>query len=214
MNAQREEEENEKKVATKDDLERERIDEKGATSASAGISSIKEKENQFFPVYKFLEKNLVFKYAFFGSSEPKNEQKTKNLSRRIVRLLRWTLPNSGVAYSKQDGTVNARDLSFYLKVPLEEIMEAIAPTGDDKIRLIAIQMLSLPTKIRIGCLGGHGLQVYAPPGHCLIPFSKYLISIEPLVHETDAADSILASECVSAMEQIGGINFCPRKAGG
>ena len=131
-----------------------------------------------------------------------------------MRLLRWTLPNSGVAYSKQDGTVNARDLSFYLKVPLEEIMEAIAPTGDDKIRLIAIQMLSFSTEVRIGCLGGHGFQVYAPPGHCLIPFSKYPISITPLVHETDAADSILASECLSAMEQIGGINFCPRKAGG
>ena len=39
MNAQREEEENEKKVETKDDLERERIDKKGATSASADISN-------------------------------------------------------------------------------------------------------------------------------------------------------------------------------
>ena len=38
MNAQREEEENEKKVETKDNLERERIDKKGATSASADIS--------------------------------------------------------------------------------------------------------------------------------------------------------------------------------
>ena len=55
MNAQREEEENEKKVETKDDLERERIDKKGATSASAVISKIKEKDNQFFPVYKFID---------------------------------------------------------------------------------------------------------------------------------------------------------------
>ena len=93
-------------------------------------------------------------------------------------------------------------------------MEAITPTGDDKIRLIAIQMVSLPTKLRIGCLGGHGFQVYAPPGHCFIPFSKYSISITSLVHETDAADSIVASEFLSAMERIDGINFCPRKAGG
>ena len=93
-----------------------------------------------------------------------------------------------------------------------ELVELIIPTGDNKIRLIAIQMLSLPTKLRIGCLCGHGLQVFAPPGHCLILFSKYLIPITPLVHKTDAADSILASECLSAMERIGGINFCPRKA--
>ena len=130
-----------------------------------------------------------------------------------MRLLNWTLPNSGVAYSKQDGTVNARDLSFYLKVPLEEIMEAIALKGDGKIRLIAIQMLSLPTKLRIGCLGGHGFQVYAPPGHCLIPFSKYPISITSLVHETAAADTILASKCLSAMKRIGGLSG-PRKVGG
>ena len=51
MNAQLEEEENEKKVKKKDDLERERIDKKGATGASADISNKKEKENQFFPVY-------------------------------------------------------------------------------------------------------------------------------------------------------------------
>ena len=49
MNAQREEEENEKKVETKDNLERERIDKKGA----------RVQIFQFFPVYKFLEKNLV-----------------------------------------------------------------------------------------------------------------------------------------------------------
>ena len=39
MNAQREEEEHEKKVETKDHLERDRIDKKGATSASADISN-------------------------------------------------------------------------------------------------------------------------------------------------------------------------------
>ena len=50
MNAQLEEEENEKKVKKKDDLERERIDKKGATGASAYISNMKENKNQFFPV--------------------------------------------------------------------------------------------------------------------------------------------------------------------
>ena len=72
--------------------------------------------------------------------------------------------------------------------------------------------------MRIGALGGHGFQVFAPPGHCLIPKPNANAScpsyVTPLIHETDKIGPIKKANFLSSMDRAGGINFNPRVSGG
>ena len=64
-------------------------------------------------------------------------------------------------------------------------------------------------------LGGHGFQVFSPPGHCLVPVvHSGKFAITPLFHETTAVKAIRGANQLLCMGRPGGVNFHPKVARG
>ena len=180
-----------------------------------GIGSIKNDQNRCFAAYCHLEVSQTFlpdqKLTTKGARE------LESLSRKMVRLLRWDLPSSGLSFRKVDGSVNVAVLARYFRVKEEMVEKATSSdVGKGKRRMIVIEERVVGTKKkerRIAALGGHGFAVQSPPGHKIIE-KETAGQFAPLVHETDARAEIERSGYLSAMHRAGGINFTIREPGG
>ena len=90
----------------------------------------------------FLEKNLVFKMVLKkdkvlrGDASPSIQK----LSHKIVRLLRWDLPLSGIHFSSLDGSAKLVDVARHLRSSEEAIVTAAS--SDEKVRVLIFQLIS------------------------------------------------------------------------
>ena len=74
-----------------------------------GIGSIKDDKNRLFAAYHSLE---VTTTVLPEPKLPLAEVKSlEQLSRQLVKLLRWDLPSSGLTFNQNDGSVNVAHLA-------------------------------------------------------------------------------------------------------
>ena len=141
----------------------------------------------------------------------------EQLSRRLVKLLQWDLPSSGLAYRDNDASVNVIHLAHHFQVTPSTVIKATAVNvGRGKRRMIAFEERIVGTdreERRVAALGGHGFHVPNPQGHKLID-KEDVEFFAPLIHETDAREKIEGCGFLSAMSREGGINFTSKRPGG
>ena len=179
------------------------------------IGSIKDVTNRSFAAFWALE---VTTTVLPEPKMPQNEAKNlEQLSRHLVKLLRWELPSSGIPYNQNDGSVNVVHLAQHFQVTQSALIKATSSdVGKGKRRLITFEEKvngTNRTERRVAALGGHGFHVPYPQGHILIDKDDSEI-FSPLIHETDARDKIEESGVLSAMKREGGINFTSKQRGG
>ena len=93
--------------------------------------------------------------------------------------------------------------------------EAVVTAASSDEKVLIFQLISQEgSEVRISACGGHGFQVFSPPGHTLLPEFAGPGPVAPLFRETRSANAIKKSGGLSAMERIGGINFSPKICGG
>ena len=145
----------------------------------------------------------------------------EELSQNLVRLLRWDLPQTGIPFSRNDGSAQISEVARYLRVSTDEVKSVGAGLIGAKIRTVVYEKLFQGNREeRVAAVGGHGFAVFAPPGHCLIPRPCACCPqdqnnlITPLVHETDKIGQIKKSNFLSSMDRPGGVNFSPQVSGG
>ena len=180
-----------------------------------GIGSIKDDKNRLFAAYHSLE---VTTTVLPEPKLPLAEVKSlEQLSRQLVKLLRWDLPSSGLTFNQNDGSVNVAHLAQHFRVTQSALVEATSSdVGKGKRRMIAFEERVIGTnriERRVAALGGHGFHVPHPQGHRLIDKEDIEI-FAPLIHETDARENIEESGFLSAMRCEGGINFTSKRPGG
>ena len=180
-----------------------------------GIGSIKDDKNRLFAAYHSLE---VTTTVLPEPKLPLAEVKSlEQLSRQLVKLLRWDLPSSGLTFNQNDGSVNVAHLAQHFRVTQSALVEATSSdVGKGKRRMIAFEERVIGTnriERRVAALGGHGFHVPHPQGHRLIDKEDIEI-FAPLIHETDARENIEESGFLSAMRREGGINFTSKRPGG
>ena len=180
-----------------------------------------DEKSPFFSAFSFLSENFPRKTVVPGDGmqSRSKEQDMQQLSRKLVRLLRWDLPHSGIPFSRHDGSALIEDVADCLRVSIDMVRCASASidTKKKKMRTIVFELFSHGRKeIRVAALGGHGFPVYAPPGHCLITnlSPEDGTQVTPLVHETDKVSLIKQAGYLSSMDRNGGINFHPKVSGG
>lgn len=160
----------------------------------------------------FLERNLVFKRVSDRVQNPYGKlpfSTGQKISKNIVALLRWKLPESGLVYSKIDGSVSIQAIAEHLGHSCSEVILASDPSYDfqKKERVVVLERISiLGTELHGAAIGGHGFSVLNPPGHMLVgkEMAKALI---PISHGTDQIRNIERSGFLSAMARPGGVNF-------
>ena len=100
-----------------------------------------------------------------------------------MSLLRWELPNSGLAYDPVDGSVRLEDVSRHVKASASALATACSPLVGGKQRFLIFEKKNAShLERRIAAIGGHGFQVFSPPGSWLISGAKL---IGKIVHLTD-----------------------------
>ena len=173
-------------------------------------------KSHFFGAYQHLLANFSCKVALPNAKVPQEADMTSlnRLSKKVVQLLRWDLPSSGLPYLPLDGSAHLTDVAKYFGIQEDAILFALSPEVGGKPRVMAYEVgLGDQQKKRICTLGGHGFPVHSPLGHCLI--SKQSASCYPdLIHETDKSEQIQNSGFVSAMSRFGGVNFSVGVHGG
>ena len=65
--------------------------------------------------------------------------------------------------------------------------------------------------IRVAALGGHSMEILAPPGHYLLG-KESLKQLCPLVHNTSAVKDISSAGFISQQQRKGGVNFCAKES--
>ena len=94
---------------------------------------IRDEGNDFLKCVSFLEKHLNFKFV------PKDQQdallilpfrKGKEISKQIISLLRWNLPQSGLKYSLYDGSDSVSDVARLLKIDEDSLKLSTSPLYD------------------------------------------------------------------------------------
>ena len=180
-----------------------------------GIGSIKDERSRSFNAYWSLEvKKTFLPVPQLSRTEARG---LEQLSRQMVKLLRWDLPSSGVTYNKNDGSVNVAHLARRFHTTPNDLVKATSlDAGRGKPRMIAFEEMVVgtnSTEIRVAALGGHGFHVPNPQGHKLIDKDDAAF-FAPLIHETDAREKIEDSSFLSAMSRQGGINFTSKRPGG
>ena len=101
-----------------------------------------------------------------------------------MKILQWSLPETGLSYDPKDGSVLVKDLSFFMNLNEDKIMMATDPKyGKGKKRLV---LLNGPFDMKIASTGGHGFPVFLPPGNELITLERAK-EIDILVHETNSS---------------------------
>ena len=157
----------------------------------------------------------MFKMVWKNNEVPREDAtpSIQKLSHKIVRLLRWDLPQTGIRFSSLDGSAKLMDVARHLGSSEEAIIAAAS--SDGKVRVVIFQLISQEgSEVRIGACGGHGFPVLSPPGHTLLPEFAGPGLVAPLCHETGSANAIKRSGGLLAMERIGGINFNSKLCGG
>ena len=87
-----------------------------------------------------------------------------------MKILQWSLPETGLSYDPKDGSVLVKDLSFFMNLNEDKIMMATDPKyGKGKKRLV---LLNGPFDMKIASTGGHGFPVFLPPGNELITLER------------------------------------------
>ena len=132
-----------------------------STEGSVKRSELKvyDKESIFFSAFCYLEQNFSGKVAMPDASAPnaKEMNSFQRLSRRLVQLLRWELPESGLAYDHVDGSVNLDAVSRHLKASASAIAIACSPLVGGKQRLLIFEKKNAShQERRIAAIGGHG----------------------------------------------------------
>ena len=92
------------------------------------------------------------------------------LNEKLVALLRWELPSSGIPYDTKNGTALVPSVAEFTRVTEMEIVMATDPVyGSDKLRMIVLK----GQEERIGSLGGHDFSSH------IFPVTSKLIQIGP-----------------------------------
>ena len=168
----------------------------------------KEKRERIDGAKSFLEDNLTFKKVLaFGTSKGK-EPHQRNLdkcSKDLVALLRKSLPDSGLTWDRNDGSVLLDDAAALTNWPLDTILQAVTPPPKQKIRLVVYEK-GKKAERRIAALGGHFFVVRNPIG-CFGVCRERAFQMRELVHETPHVEEIRQSGFISAMKRPGGVNF-------
>ena len=205
--------------------EREAASELGAIAAERDHGAalplkIHDKDSHFYPAFLCLSQNFHGKSVLPPSSKVQDRHK-EELSQNLVRLLRWDLPQTGIPFSRNDGSAQISEVARYLRVSTDEVKSVGAGLIGAKIRTVVYEKLFQGNREeRVAAVGGHGFAVFAPPGHCLIPRPCACCPqdqnnlITPLVHETDKIGQIKKSNFLSSMDRPGGVNFSPQVSGG
>ena len=170
-----------------------------------------------YPAFLFLSQNFHGK-SFFPQNSKVQDRHKEQLSRNLVRLLRWDLPRTGIPFSQNDGSAQIHEVARYLRVSTDELKLVGKGFIGAKIRTVVYEKIFQGNREeRVAAIGGHGFAVFAPPGHCLIPRPSACCQdnlITPLVHETDKIGQIKKSNFLSSMDRPGGVNFSPQVSGG
>lgn len=173
------------------------------------VEKMQEKKRRFDDAKAFLEENLSFKKILaFGTSKGKeHHQRTLDkCSKDLVALLRKGLPDSGLTWDRNDGSVSLDDAATLTNWPLDTILQAVTPPPKQKIRLVVYEKIGEKAERRIAALGGHFFVVRNPIG-CFGVCHERAIQMRELVHETPSAKEIRLSGFISAMKRPGGVNF-------
>ena len=134
------------------------------------IGSIKDIKCRSYAAYWSLN---VSKTVLPDPEMPFGEARSlEQLSRKLVKLLRWDLPSSGLAYRDNDASVNVLHLAHHFQVTPSTVIKATAVNvGRGKRQMIAFKERIVGTdreERRVAALGGHGFHVPNPQGHKLI----------------------------------------------
>ena len=170
-------------------------------------------KSSFFHAFLNMEENFCCKVGVTSAKIPGQvpQKSLVTLSKRLVKLLRWDLPASGIPYNPYNGSASVAHVAKYLREKESDIEMAISD-GGDKPRLFLFK-LGNEGKRKICALGGHGFLVFSPLGNW--PISKESAKSFPdLVHETASGEEIKESGFISAMDRFGGVNFTKGKRGG
>ena len=179
------------------------------------IGSIKDIKSRSHAAYWSLN---VSKTVLPDPEMPFGEARSlEQLSRKLVKLLRWDLPSSGLVYRENDASVNLHHLAHHFQVTPSTVIKATAViVGKGKRRMIAFEERIVGTERkerRVAAVGGHGFHVPNPQGHKLID-KEDVEFFAPLIHATDAREKIEECGFLSAMSREGGINFASKRPGG
>ena len=163
----------------------------------------------------FFGKNHLFKMVLKTKEVLREDASPsiQKLSHKIVRLLRWDLPLSGIHFSSLDRSARPVDVARHLLSSAEAIITAAS--SDGIVRVVTFQLIPQEgSEVKISACGGHGFPVFSPPGHTLLPEFAGPGLVAPLFHEIGSANAIKQSGGLLAMERIGGINFNSKICGG
>lgn len=133
----------------------------------------------------------------------------EHLSRKMIKILRWDLPKSGLSYRIEDGSTMVDALAAHLGTSKNLVAMATDPVyGRGKRRMVLLE-----AGTRIAATGGQGFPVKSVPGHIRIDIEQAK-SMSVLVHETSAVDEIKVSGSLKSMDRETGVNFTVGQRGG
>ena len=178
--------------------------------------SVVSAASKHFKTYKFLEENLTFKKVKDAGNNPFLQLPSAEgarISKKMSYFLRHNLPHG--QYSPQDGSVPIFALERSLSLPREKILLATSPMYDEerKRRFVVLEFFhpDASVTIRVAALGGHSMEILAPPGHYLLG-KESLKQLCPLVHNTNAVKDISSAGFISQQQRKGGVNFCAKES--
>ena len=120
-------------------------------------------------------------------------------------------------YSNTDGSLDITFIQSNLGYSKDDILLATHPAygqkGDVKLmkrHFIIVEHIHPDSdrskETRVGALGGHSIEIVAPPGH--YPLGKESLSqLAPLTHRTSATRDILKTGYLCQQSRKGGINL-------
>ena len=170
----------------------------------------------FQAISRHLSSTLVFRQVPPDEIDPLKKlsrEKGQKISKKLSFLLRHKLPMG--TYSNIDGTMDITSIQSNLGFLRDEILLATHPAygqeGDVKLikrRFIIVEHIypDQSRETRVGALGGHSIEIMAPPGH--YPLGKESLSqLAPLTHRTSATGDILKAGYLCQQGRKGGINL-------
>ena len=157
-----------------------------------------------------LEKNLNFFQVLPTPKEMAADRKeATSLSRRVVQLLRHSLPDSGLSFAKDGSVLLSQVLQMWkdqgFHTTEEKVIAASHPSyGNNKIRFLVGEKLGGERFVM--AVGGHSFDLPHPFGS--IPLDLHTASqVDPAFHRTNARYEIEKDGFISQMQRGGGINM-------
>lgn len=171
--------------------------------------SVDERPLDFDNAKYKLEKNLNFFHVLTPDVSEFDGREMKNISKKVVQLLRHSLPASGLKFAK-DGSVLLGDViqlwrNEGLDTTEQKVIAASNPIyGSNKLRFLVGEKIG-SGKFLVA-VGGHTFNLPHPFGSIPIE-TNTAWQVDPAFHRTDARFSIERDGFISQMQRGGGINL-------